>query len=175
MKKEVHKKVEMSRRLEHPIEPIFDERSRVLILGSFPSIRSREENFFYGHPQNRFWRVLANVSGAQVPVSVEEKKAFLRTNGIALWDVIASCEIVGSSDNSIRNVIPNDVMRILQSADIKAIFVNGATAEKLYHKYLQEKTGREAIRLPSTSPANAAWSIKRLCAAWKCVGDMLGK
>lgn len=153
----------------HPIEPVYDENSRVLILGSFPSVKSREAMFFYGHPQNRFWRVLAAVCERPVPVSVEEKRTLLLEERIALWDVIASCEITGSSDSSIRNVVPNDLGRILNTARIEKIFVNGKTAEKYYRRWLLGVTKREAVCLPSTSPANAAWSLERLTAAWRVI------
>ncbi len=153
----------------HPIAPVFDANSRILILGSFPSVRSREQGFFYGHPQNRFWRVTAAVFHAQTPLTVAEKRAFLLQNGIALWDVIAQCEIVGSSDSSIRNAIPNDLSVILDAALIGAIFVNGGTAAKYYDRYQLPRTHRNAVRLPSTSPANAAWSMERLTAAWQII------
>lgn len=155
----------------HPIAPVFDEHSRILILGSFPSVRSREEMFFYGHPQNRFWQVLASIFACDVPATVEEKKNFLLSHHIALWDVIASCEITGSADSSIKNVIPNDLSVILDHADIRAIFVNGKIAEKYYNKYLREKVKRDAICLPSTSPANAAWRLQKLTEAWQILNN----
>ena len=151
----------------HPIDPVYDEHSRVLILGSFPSVKSREAEFFYGHPQNRFWKVLAAVFHRGIPGTVEEKRALLLEEGVALWDVIASCEITGSSDSSIRNVVPNDLTPILQTARIEAIYVNGKAAEKYYKKYLFPITHREAVCLPSTSPANAAWTLERLKDAWQ--------
>ncbi|MBE6808447.1 MAG: DNA-deoxyinosine glycosylase [Ruminococcaceae bacterium] len=153
----------------HPIKPLFNIDSKVLILGSFPSLKSREQMFFYGHPQNRFWRVLAEVFSCEVPQTVEEKREFILSHNIALWDVIASCEIEGSADSSIRNVVPNDLTQILQSADIKQIFVNGKTAEKFYNKYIKEAIGKKAVCLPSTSPANAAWSQDKLVSAWKII------
>ena len=153
----------------HPIPPVFDRNSRILVLGSFPSVKSREANFFYGHPQNRFWKVTAAVFGETVPVSVEEKKAFLFRNRIAVWDVIHSCDINGSSDASIRNVVPNDLSVILDAADIRTIFVNGKTAERYYRQYTEPRTGRPAVCLPSTSPANAAWSVERLADAWQAI------
>lgn len=155
----------------HPIAPVFDEHSRILILGSFPSVRSREEMFFYGHPQNRFWQVLASIFACDVPATVEAKKDFLLSHHIALWDVIASCEITGSADSSIKNVIPNDLSVILDHADIRAIFVNGKIAEKYYNKYLREKVKRDAICLPSTSPANAAWRLQKLTEAWQILNN----
>ena len=153
----------------HPIAPVYDENSEVLILGSFPSVKSREQGFFYGHPQNRFWKVTAAVFGERVPETVEEKKAFLLRNHIALWDVIGSCEIEGSADSSIRNVIPNDLSVILDAADIKGIFINGKTAYKYYRKYTEKVIGREAVYLPSTSPANAAWTLEKLIESWRCI------
>ena len=153
----------------HPIAAVYAERSRILILCTFPSVKSREEMFFYGHPQNRFWKVLAAVFDRPVPRTVEEKRALLLEEGIALWDVIASCEITGSSDSSIRNVVPNDLRRILGTAGIEKICVNGKTAEKYYRRYLLPVTCREAICLPSTSPANAAWSADRLVDAWRVI------
>ena len=155
--------------VSHPIPPIYDRHSKVLILGSFPSVKSREAQFFYGHPQNRFWKVTANVFGSSEPRTIDEKKAFLLSHGIAVWDVIASCDIEGSSDSSIRNVIPNDLTKILSVADIRTIFVNGKTAEKFYNKYIKDTIGRKAVCLPSTSPANAAWSVERLTEAWKTI------
>lgn len=151
----------------HPIPPVYDEHSRVLILGSFPSVKSRENRFFYGHPQNRFWKVLAAVYERAVPQTIEEKKVLLLECGIALWDVIASCEIEGSADSTIKHAVPNDVGQILEAADIERIFVNGKTAEKYYNRYLRDHLGREAICLPSTSPANAAWNLERLIEQWK--------
>ena len=157
--------------ITHPIEPVFDEKSKVLILGSFPSVKSREEGFFYGHPQNRFWKVLAAVFADAVPETIPEKKAFLLRNHVAVWDVIHSCEIRGSSDSSIRNVTANDLRPILEAADIQGIFVNGKTAEKLYKKYTEPVCGRQAGYLPSTSPANAVWSLERLTEAWRIIHE----
>lgn len=151
----------------HNIDPVFDENSEILILGSFPSVKSREYGFFYGHKQNRFWKVTASVFGCKVPQTVEEKKAFLLKNHIALWDVIAECEISASADSSIKNAAANDIGIILNSAEIKAIFVNGKTAEKYYNKYILPKTGISAVCLPSTSPANAAQSVEKLSEKWK--------
>ena len=159
--------------IEHPIPPIYDDKSTILILGSFPSVKSREEGFFYGHPQNRFWKVTSAVVNEDTPCTVEEKKAFLLRNRIALWDVIGSCDIIGSSDSSIKNVSANDLKLILDNSDIKQIFVNGQTAYKCYRKYSEKKVGRPAICLPSTSPANAAWSLERLTEAWSCIKEGL--
>ena len=151
----------------HPIPPVFDTGSEILILGSFPSVRSREICFFYGHPQNRFWKVLSAVYEEDAMQTIGEKKDFLLRNHIALWDVIHSCEITGSSDASIRNVIPNDPDVILKAADIRTIYTNGKTAYKYYVKYMQPVTKRPAVCLPSTSPANAAWSCERLVSEWE--------
>ncbi|MDE6568745.1 MAG: DNA-deoxyinosine glycosylase [Lachnospiraceae bacterium] len=153
--------------IEHPIEPVYDANSKVLILGSFPSVKSRESGFFYGHPQNRFWKVLAAITGQEVPQTVAEKKAFLLKNRIAVWDVIQSCTITGSSDSSIKDVVANDLSRILDSAVIRQIYVNGRKAEQLYQKYIYPQTGMEAVCLPSTSPANAAWNLERLVDVWR--------
>lgn len=151
----------------HPIAPIYNESSEILILGSFPSVKSREYMFYYGHPQNRFWKVTAAVFGSSVPESEDEKRKFLLANRIAVWDVIASCDIKGSADSSIKEVVANDIGGILKSAPIRRIFTNGSTAKKLYDRYIFPVTGREATVLPSTSPANATWSLDRLTAAWK--------
>ena len=157
--------------LVHPIAPVFDKDSKVLILGSFPSVKSREEGFFYGHPQNRFWKVTSQVFGEELPVTIDEKKAFLIRNHLAVWDVIGSCEIEGSSDSSIRNVTVNDLSVILDTADIRAIFLNGKKAEQYYKKYIFPALKRDAVCLPSTSPANAAWSLDKLTDAWRVIKD----
>ncbi len=151
----------------HNIEPVYDENSKILILGSFPSVKSRETGFFYGHPQNRFWRVVAAVRNEAVPETIAEKKAFLLRNGIAVWDVIKSCDITGSGDSSIKNAVPNDISVILKTAPIERIFCNGATSYKLYKRFLEPETGMAAVKLPSTSPANAAYSLDRLIDEWK--------
>ena len=150
---------------EHPFEPIYDQNSKILILGSFPSVRSRADGFYYGHPQNRFWKLMAYLMKTEVPKTIEEKKNFLLQNGIALWDVVSSCEIEHSADSTIRSVIPNDLSIIFQSAQIRAVYTNGKTADKLYRKYHQ----REAVCLPSTSPANAVFTMERLLNAWNVI------
>lgn len=157
----------------HTIDPVYDADSKILILGSFPSVKSREQQFFYGHKQNRFWRVLAQVLDCRVPTDIPEKKAMLAKHHIAVWDVIASCEITGSSDASIRDVKPNDLSRILSCADIRAVYTNGGKAYQLYQKYIFPLSGREACPLPSTSPANAGYSLEKLVEAWKVIGDVL--
>ncbi len=162
-----------SEKVRHPIPPVYDENSRILILGSFPSVKSREAGFFYGHPRNRFWKVLATVLTEQLPLTVEEKKAFLLRNHIAVWDVIKECRIKGSADASIEEVEINDLDRILDHADIRQIFVNGKTAEKYYLRYSEKIYGRKAICLPSTSPANAAWNLERLAEQWNCISEFL--
>lgn len=157
--------------LVHTIAPVYDAYSEILILGSFPSVKSREQQFFYGHKQNRFWKVLAQVLGCKIPESIEEKRTMLLSNHIAVWDVIAGCEITGSSDASIRDVMPNDLSQILKAADIRAIYTNGSKAHQLYQKYLLQTTGREAYLLPSTSPANAGYSLERLVEAWRVISQ----
>lgn len=153
----------------HPIPPLYGENSKALILGSFPSVKSREAAFFYGHPQNRFWSVVAAVFGEDKPVTIEEKKKFVINNNLALWDVIASCEIEGSADSTISNVTANDLSVIIDNSKVDRIFVNGKTAEKYYNKYILPKTGIKAVCLPSTSPANAAWSKEKLIEAWQII------
>lgn len=160
----------------HGFGPVFDERSRTLILGSFPSVKSREAAFFYGNPQNRFWRVLAALldepelvespESWMSPADIDRRRCILLAHGVALWDVIESCDIVGSSDASIRNVEPVDIDRILAAAHIERVITNGGTATRLYHRYLEQKTGIAPVALPSTSPANASWSLARLVEEW---------
>lgn len=156
-------------RIVHPIPPLFDENAQALILGSFPSVKSREAMFFYGHPQNRFWRLMALLFEAEVPVTVEEKSRLILENRLALWDTIHSCTITGSSDSSIRDVVPNDLSVILENSRVDRIFCNGATSYRLYQKYIFPQTNLRAVQLPSTSPANAAWSMERLRQAWQIV------
>lgn len=153
----------------HPIPPVYDINSKILILGSFPSVKSREQRFFYGHPQNRFWKVTAAIFGEEVPETVDEKREFLLRNKIAVWDVIAQCEIEGSADSSIRNVLPNDISLILKESSVKKIFVNGKTAKNYYDKFILGKINVEAHVLPSTSPANAVWSLNKLIDAWQII------
>lgn len=155
----------------HTFEPIFDKNSEILVLGSFPSVKSRENNFYYAHPQNRFWRVVASVYSCPVPKTVEEKKNMLLSNKIAVWDVIKSCEITGSADSTIKSVIPNDLSEILSVADIKKIYANGKTAQSLYNKYIKKSTDFDIISLPSTSPANAAYSLEKLIKEWKIINE----
>lgn len=156
-------------RIDHPIPPLYGPDSERLILGSFPSVKSREAQFFYGHPQNRFWRIIAALCRTDVPKTVEEKTKLILENGFALWDVIASCEIVGSSDSSITNARANDLTPIIEGSRVTRIFCNGTTSYRLYRRYIQPVTGIEAAYLPSSSPANAAWSLDRLIEAWGAV------
>lgn len=156
-------------KIVHPIEPLFCDSSETLILGSFPSVKSREAMFFYGHPQNRFWKLLALIYGEDAPKTVEEKKALVLSHRLALWDVIRSCTVTGSSDSSITDVVPNDLGVILDNSRVNRVFCNGALSYKLYQKYIFPKTGIKAKKLPSTSPANAAWSIERLLEEWRVI------
>lgn len=167
------KKEQTYTHVSHDFEPVFDENSKVLILGTFPSVKSRENRFYYGHPQNRFWKVIAGLTESEVPRTIEEKKKLLLEHGIAIWDVIESCDIIGSSDSSIKNVVPADIERVVANSKIQNIYANGGTAKKLYEKYSQKKTGREIIGLPSTSPANAAYSLERLLECWQKVKKVL--
>ncbi len=154
-------------RLQHTFAPIYNQDSKILILGSFPSVKSRENNFYYGHPQNRFWKVLASVLDTEVPETIEQKKKMLLEHHVAIWDVIESCSIQGSSDTSIKDVVVNDFSKILSEAKIERIYVNGTKAYEFYHKYAEPQMGMKAIKLPSTSPANAAWKLERLSKTWK--------
>lgn len=158
---------EKTQKIKHPFDPICDEKSRILILGSFPSVKSREQSFYYGHPRNRFWVMLSGIYGEKTPLSVDEKKAFLKEHGIALFDVIQSCEIVGSSDSSIKNARPNDIRSLVDGTSIEKIITNGRLAHKLYEKHIAENVAISEVCLPSTSPANAAFSLERLIEEWK--------
>ena len=162
-----------AQRIIHPIPPLFDAESRILILGSFPSVKSREAMFFYGHPQNRFWPLLARLFDESVPASIEDKKALALRHHIALWDTIRSCTIVGSSDSSVRDVVPNDLSAILDHSRVERIFCNGALSYNMYRRYIFPTTGIEAAKLPSTSPANAAFSMDRLAAEWGIIKAVL--
>lgn len=155
--------------ITHPFGPLFSGESRVLILGSFPSVKSREQNFFYGHPQNRFWKVISALFGEPAPAAIDEKKHLILNNKLALWDSIAGCEITGSSDSSIRNARANDISIILDNAPIEQIYTNGKKSHELYVRYIEPAVGRKAICLPSTSPANAQWTLDRLIDAWSVI------
>ncbi len=158
-------------RIAHPFPPVYDEHSRILILGSFPSVKSREGEFYYHHPQNRFWKVISAVFGQDIPVTIEEKKELLLRNRIAVWDVIMSCEITGSSDSSIRNVVANDISFLLKETGIARIYANGGTAYRLYRKHILPNIRRDIIQLPSTSPANASCSPETLIRQWSCIRE----
>ncbi len=160
-------------RLIHTISPVYDADSRILILGSFPSVKSRESEFFYGHGQNRFWPLIARLTDSELPTTVEEKKTLLIKNHIALWDVAASCEIIGSSDASMRSVVPNDITPILKTARIKAVFTNGKKAAELYKRHIEPKLNISAISLPSTSPANARMRLDDLECEWEKIKKYL--
>ncbi len=163
----------MLQHVEHGFGPVYDKESRILILGSFPSVKSREQAFYYGHPQNRFWKVLAALADTEVPQTIEEKKEWLHLHHVAVYDVIEACDIEGSSDSSIRNVIPADIRMIIEQSNVSHIFTNGKLAGKLYHRY-QEKTCDLLMKeLPSSSPANAMYTLDKLVAAWKEVGNYL--
>lgn len=153
--------------VKHNFSPIYNNDSKILILGSFPSVKSRQNGFYYGHPQNRFWKVISSLFDYEIPQTIEDKKNLILNSNAALWDVIDSCDIMGSSDSSIQNVIPNDLNIILSRAKIEKIYANGKTAAKLYEKYSQELTGKPIITLPSTSPANAAYTLDKLIKSWE--------
>jgi TDG/mug DNA glycosylase family protein len=157
------------KRIEHTFSPVFDQNSKILILGSLPSVKSRENGFYYGHPSNRFWKVVAGIYQCEVPNSIESKIEMLTSLNIAIWDVIASCDIIGSSDSSIRNVVANDLSTILSHSNIQKIYANGKTAGNLYRKFSQEMTGRDIVELPSTSTANAAYRLERLIEVWSAI------
>lgn len=156
-------------RLVHPFPPVYDANSRILILGSFPSVASRKVNFYYGHKRNRFWKVLSSLYGEEIPDSIEGKRAFLLSHGVALWDSIGSCTITGSSDASIRDAVPNKISELLNKAPIEKIYANGKASFECCEKYVYPETGIHAVPLPSTSPANAAWSLERLIEAWRVI------
>ena len=159
--------------IRHEFAPVYDKNSRVLILGTFPSVKSREQNFYYGHPQNRFWKVIAGLTGEPVPETIENKKMVLLKHGIAVWDVIESCDITGSTDSSIRNVVPARLEQVLDRCEIREIYANGSTAKKLYERYQKAACGREIVGLPSTSPANAAFRLERLLEQWSIMRQYL--
>ncbi len=150
----------------HTFGPLYSAESRILILGSMPSPASREVGFYYGHPRNRFWKVLAEVLEMPLPESIEEKKALVLSHGLALWDVIEECDIIGASDSSVKNVVPTEIPSLLAEAKVERIICNGALSKKIYDKYQLEQTGMPALQMPSTSPANAAWSLERLVEEW---------
>lgn len=151
----------------HPFEPVYSTESKILILGSFPSVKSREDNFYYAHPQNRFWRIMASILNVDVPRNINQKKDILLNGKIAIWDVLKSCKIEGSSDASIKEPIVNDISKVLDITNISCIFFNGNKAFNIYNKYLKSKLHIKCKVLPSTSPANAMWNFDRLLEVWK--------
>lgn len=159
--------------MTHEFEPICDNNSKILILGTFPSVKSREASFYYGHPRNRFWKVISALTAFPEPLTIEEKEQMLLDSGIAVWDVIKSCDIIGSSDSSIKNVVPADIAGLLKKYEIQQIFTNGGKASQLYHKYIWKETNREPIGLPSTSPANASYTLDRLLDEWSVIKGYL--
>lgn len=159
----------------HTIEPVFDKNSRALILGTMPSPKSREEGFYYAHPQNRFWPVLAAVFNERTPIGTEERKSFAKKHGIALWDVLASCDIEGAADSSIKNPVPNDIARLISETEIKSIFTTGGTAYRLYNRYCADKTGIKAVGLSSTSAANARMKLDELVREYRVIYDAVNR
>lgn len=159
------------KRITQTFEPVFNKKSRILILGSLPSVKSRENGFYYGNPQNRFWKVIAGIYNLDIPMNVDDKKQLLYKSRIAIWDVIESCDIKGSSDSSIKQAVVADFNAVLDKCNIENIFANGKTAANLYNKFAKEKTGREIIELPSTSPANAAYSLEKLISKWSVIRE----
>lgn len=155
----------------HPIPPLYNENSEKLILGSFPSIKSREAMFFYGHPQNRFWKLIAKIFDEETPNTIEEKTKLILTHNLSLWDSIHSCVITGSSDSSVKDVVANNLSVILNNSRVGQIYCNGALSHKMYMKYIYPQTKIKAVKLPSTSPANAAFSIDRLYEQWKIIAE----
>lgn len=158
-----------TKNITHPFPPLFDENSDTLILGSFPSVKSREAMFFYGHPQNRFWRVIAALYGEEAPDNIEDKKKLILSHNLALWDSIQSCTITGSSDSSVKDVVPNDLSLIINNSKVDRVFCNGALSHKMYTKFIFPITNIKAKKLPSTSPANAAFSLERLIEEWSAL------
>jgi len=156
-------------RLTHDFDPVFDGYSQILILGTFPSVKSREGGFYYHNPRNRFWKLMSILTGQREACSIEEKKRFLLKAGIALWDVAGACDIDGSQDSSIRDVVPNDIRKLLENTRIRNIYANGSMAFRLYNQLCRRDTGMDIVRLPSTSPANAAYSLEKLADAWKVI------
>lgn len=156
--------------VKHEFEPVFDKDSKVLILGTIPSPKSREQGFYYGHPRNRFWKILAQVFDEAEPVTIEEKKALALRHHIAIWDVLACCDIQGAEDASIKNPVPNDMNRIFEHANIRAVFTTGTKATALYRKYCEAEGHMPCIGLPSTSPANCRMKDEELKKQYEQIG-----
>ena len=167
----------MNKTQTHPFQPIFDKNSKILILGSFPSVVSRKFGFYYANPQNRFWRVLAGILNAPLPESTDEKMNFLLAHRIAIYDAAISCEIKGSSDAKMTAVTPANLEPIFKTANITQVYANGGKAHEICEKHLKTQisnaTGKEAVKLPSTSPANANFSFERLVREWSVVAEAL--
>ncbi len=153
----------------HPLKPLYNSESKTLILGSFPSVKSREYNFFYAHPQNRFWKVISSLFNAPLPNTIEEKTKLILDNNLALYDVIYSCDILSSADSTIKNVTPSDLTKVIKNSKIDKVFVNGKTAEFYYKKYTEQTLGLKCVCLPSTSPANANFSLEKLIEKWQII------
>ncbi|MCI6811754.1 MAG: DNA-deoxyinosine glycosylase [Lachnospiraceae bacterium] len=155
--------------VKHTFAPVYDEKSKILILGSLPSVKSREQGFYYGHPKNRFWLVLSGLLNWKIPITIEEKKEMLLENGIAIWDVLDSCDIIGSSDSTIKNPVAADIQGLLQKTSITQIYANGGAAGKYYRKLVQPKTRKEITILQSTSPLNCRYSLEELIQNWRII------
>ena len=153
----------------HPLEPVYDHNSRILILGTMPSVKSREAGFYYMHPQNRFWPVLAEVLGEPAPTSLVARRELALRRGVALWDVLASCEIDGSLDGTIRNPVSNDFSGLLACSRIRAIFTTGKKAADLYRRLVRDAVGMDCIPLPSSSPANRNLSDSAIREAYRSI------
>ncbi len=166
---------ETYRNIAHPFEPVWNTDSLALVLGTFPSVMSRGNAFYYGHPQNRFWPLTAALFAMRIPLTIAEKRSLLLANRVALWDVLASCDITGSADGSIRNPVPNDIAALLAKAPIRGVFCNGQAAAALYRRFAETATGVPAVTLPSTSPANARWKPDALLAAWAPLRECVEK
>ncbi|MDD7306476.1 MAG: DNA-deoxyinosine glycosylase [Peptoniphilaceae bacterium] len=159
--------------IRHPLKPYYNNDSQVLILGSFPSVKTREYGFFYGHLQNRFWPLLEQIFSVNLGRQIQERKNFLKDQKLALYDCIYQCDIIGSKDSSIKNVIPTNLKEIVENSQIKHVFCNGATSYKYYKKYHEKIIGIKAIKLPSTSPANARYSFDKLMLEWMAIKECL--
>lgn len=163
----------MTEHITHGFGPVFDGESRVLILGTMPSPKSREQQFYYAHPQNRFWKVLAVLFGEEIPIGTEERRNFALRHHLALWDVLSECDITGASDSSIRNPVPSDLSTVLKEAPIRAIFTTGKTADRFYRKFFAGTIALPEFCLPSTSPANAACSFSVLTEEYQKILEYL--
>lgn len=170
-REKAEKRKNKAERVVHEFGPLFDKDSRILVLGTIPSPKSREQGFYYGHPRNRFWKVVSGVFGEEEPLTAEARKAFALRNHMALWDVLASCLIQGAEDGSIRDPVANDMDVVLKHADIQAVFTTGAKAAALYRKYCEPVCRRPCIALPSTSPANCRMTEERLSECYRILAE----